>query len=733
METKDTISSCSESEEQQMQQMQKQAKKVLKTSNYYQDAREAREDFKQYTHMETQSFKDLIIQNMESIEKCIVEKELHEQEIQKRLNDRKLQIQECKVQQVKAADATLGDTNRNGFMNKLSERRSSRNDTDIIPSYDTEPMAEVPYTVEYNVFAEQPETINDTYVVETVDSNLIPISLDMCDNKEQADQNAKEYEDECVVLANLKLDHDENKKILKQFKKLNTSLTHELNECKYALEESNDIRDKCISTLHDQEIELEKYKKYKNCQLEKEEVERKMKDTLCLLAQQKFQLEEAYDLLRKEQEQLKKDFKIRQDKDIENLSILEHQVPYEKDDLANIFAPNREETLILDKTKANEFEFERALKQEMFEDLEYVQSFEKEVDELEFTKAEFSNEYDLLLQECVSKDIINAILRSFDSLDEKINCNIPIGQRFSPNKSSVVYVKTPPPISGLTWKQTGRIFTYVGLRWIPTKKSGRWRNYPITAESDSLPHAHAQTTKTYYTHQDSRIKKAKDQSKTKTFTTMIFKIFLKDIKIIKTKIVKGDCQKKQSALYDGEVLSKDDEPISVYDSGETLRLVADYKSLEKEADESLKKSKFLEKKIIISWKQSENVDLIAQIQDKTLANAELKTIFKGNGVDTKFEKQFLQPIRNQSVVRQPTEKESVFAKIQNVIAHRLSRNSSPTMSTKHLKESFGSNDMVHNYNLDEARKKAHTQQDGKIISKPSVTTSTEPQNTASGM
>ncbi|GJT54538.1 hypothetical protein Tco_0989592 [Tanacetum coccineum] len=37
----------------------------------------------------------------------------------------------------------------------------------------------------------------------------------------------------------------------------------------------------------------------------------------------------------------------------------------------------------------------------------------------------------------------------------------------------------------------------------------------ILAESDSLPHAHAQTTKTYYKHQDSRIKKAQEL-KTKT-------------------------------------------------------------------------------------------------------------------------------------------------------------------------------------------------------------------------
>ncbi|GJS36814.1 hypothetical protein Tco_0535196 [Tanacetum coccineum] len=39
----------------------------------------------------------------------------------------------------------------------------------------------------------------------------------------------------------------------------------------------------------------------------------------------------------------------------------------------------------------------------------------------------------------------------------------------------------------------------------------RWRwTCLIPAESDSLPHAHAQTTKTYYKHQDSRIMKAQD-------------------------------------------------------------------------------------------------------------------------------------------------------------------------------------------------------------------------------
>ncbi|GKC32644.1 hypothetical protein Tco_1039938 [Tanacetum coccineum] len=94
---------------------------------------------------------------------------------------------------------------------------------------DAEPLEKVQSDTEYNVFANerqysrQPESINDTYVVEKVDSNVIPDSSDICDNDDQADQNAEDCEDECVVLANLianlKLDTDENKKIQKQLKK----------------------------------------------------------------------------------------------------------------------------------------------------------------------------------------------------------------------------------------------------------------------------------------------------------------------------------------------------------------------------------------------------------------------------------------------------------------------------------------------------------------------------------
>ncbi|GKF35812.1 hypothetical protein Tco_0112570 [Tanacetum coccineum] len=57
----------------------------------------------------------------------------------------------------------------------------------------------------------------NTEHLEKVDSNVIPDSPDMCDNDIQTDQNIVECDDECVVLANLianlKLDVDENKKI----------------------------------------------------------------------------------------------------------------------------------------------------------------------------------------------------------------------------------------------------------------------------------------------------------------------------------------------------------------------------------------------------------------------------------------------------------------------------------------------------------------------------------------
>ncbi|GJY63996.1 hypothetical protein Tco_0465456 [Tanacetum coccineum] len=254
--------------------------------------------------MEAQSFKDLILQHMESIEQCIVERAHHKQEIEnrlKRLNERKLQIQECMVQKVKAMDASLGEKDRSRIVsdeennqglenqsntsgdessrssNKCNDKRTFGDDTDIRPSYDTEPMVKVTYTAEYNVFAvesqhsEQHENMNDTSLMEKVDSNTTPDSSDMCNNEFKDDQNADDHENERTVLAdliaNLKCDIKDNKKIQKQLRNANTSIAQELKECKSTLEEtnrtlweSNSTRDNCLIALQNKEIELEKYK-----------------------------------------------------------------------------------------------------------------------------------------------------------------------------------------------------------------------------------------------------------------------------------------------------------------------------------------------------------------------------------------------------------------------------------------------------------------------------------------
>ncbi|GJX03635.1 hypothetical protein Tco_0189551 [Tanacetum coccineum] len=166
---------------------------MLKSSNYDSDAREARQDFKNYTQIEAQTFKDLIIQHMESIEQCLENQ-----------------------------SNTSGDES-NRSRNECNDKSTSGDDMDIRTSYDIELMVEVPYTAEYNVFSnerqhcEQLESITNTCVVEKVDSNVILDSPDMCDNDIQTDQNAVECDDERVVLANLianlKLNVDENKKI----------------------------------------------------------------------------------------------------------------------------------------------------------------------------------------------------------------------------------------------------------------------------------------------------------------------------------------------------------------------------------------------------------------------------------------------------------------------------------------------------------------------------------------
>ncbi|GJX37741.1 hypothetical protein Tco_0251044 [Tanacetum coccineum] len=183
----------------------------------------------------------------------------HEQELKmtlKKLSERQLQIQQCKVQEVQSSVTSSGDETSSrivsdeeiekkeleahyGFMAKIQEVLPAESS-----SIDT-PLEQVQNHDESNVFAnerrhsEQPESINDTYVLEKDDSNVIPDSSNICTNDNQVDQNAAECVDERAALANLTLDTEENKTIQKQLKKANASLTQELKECKTNLDETS--------------------------------------------------------------------------------------------------------------------------------------------------------------------------------------------------------------------------------------------------------------------------------------------------------------------------------------------------------------------------------------------------------------------------------------------------------------------------------------------------------------
>nr|GEV83700.1 hypothetical protein [Tanacetum cinerariifolium] len=215
--------------------------------------------------------------------------------------------------------------------------------------------------------SEQPESISNTCVVEKVNSNVILDSPDMCDKDIQTDQNDVECDDERVVLANiianLKLDVNENKKIQKQLKKANISLTHELKEHKCiltetsrTLRESNSIRDSLLIELQNKQTELETYKTLNDCTVDYNKLKHKLNKTLGLLAKKEINIKEGlklkayeisvvkekhdelvkqslltkshYEGLVKEKTKVITDLKLKEEKDIDKMISIEKQLKF---------------------------------------------------------------------------------------------------------------------------------------------------------------------------------------------------------------------------------------------------------------------------------------------------------------------------------------------------------------------------------------------------------------------
>ncbi|GJR44804.1 retrovirus-related pol polyprotein from transposon TNT 1-94 [Tanacetum coccineum] len=253
------------------------------------------------------------------------------------------------------------------YMAKIQEVPNADSGTD------SEPLEQVQYDTDDNVFAndiqhfDQSESISNTCAVETDDSNVTPDSPDKCDNDIQDEQNDVECDDERVALANLianlKLDVDENKKIQKQLKKANATLTQELTECKSILAEtsrtlgeSNSIRDSCLVALQNKQTEFERYKAFNDRTVDYDKLEHKLNEALGLLAQKEIDIKEGlkvkayeisvvkekhdelvkqslltkshYEGLVKEKTKVITDLKLKEEKDIDKMISMENQIKF---------------------------------------------------------------------------------------------------------------------------------------------------------------------------------------------------------------------------------------------------------------------------------------------------------------------------------------------------------------------------------------------------------------------
>ncbi|GKE84745.1 hypothetical protein Tco_1558487 [Tanacetum coccineum] len=260
---------------------------------------------------------------MDSIAQCMVERASHEQELKmtlKKLSERQLQIQQCKVQEVQSSVTSSGDETSSGIVSdeEIDKQKLEAHSSymakiqEVSPdesSSTSQPLEQVQNHDENDVFAnvrrhsEQPESINDTYVLEKDDSNVIPDSSNICTNDNQVDQNAAECVDERAALANLianlTLDTEENKTVLKQLKKANASLTQELEKCKTNLDETNSAlgeaiscRDSCLIALQTKQTELEKYTALNDLTSDYKILQTKLNETLGLLARKDIDIQE---------------------------------------------------------------------------------------------------------------------------------------------------------------------------------------------------------------------------------------------------------------------------------------------------------------------------------------------------------------------------------------------------------------------------------------------------------
>ncbi|GJV15909.1 hypothetical protein Tco_1361232 [Tanacetum coccineum] len=621
--------------------------------------------------MEVYSFKDLILQHMNSIKKCIVERVRHEQEIQNRLkslNEQKFQIQECKVPEVNTSDATSGDTNSSGIVsdkgnnqglknqsntsgdennrsrNECNDKSTSGNDTAIRPSYYIESMDEV-------------------------DSNTTPDSLDMCNNEFRDDHN-DDHEDERVV----------------------TNRT---------LRESNSIRDSCLIALQNKQTELETYKTLNDRTVDYYKLERKLNETLGLLAQKEIDIKEGlklkayeilvvkekhdelvkqsfltkshYEGLVKEKTKVITDLKVKEEKDIDKMISMEKELNFLNE---IVYKRNQSiQTIHMLAPKGSTFNGRPTFANPMY--LKKAQSEKPCLYEIPYDTSDLANRFvhdreETLTLEKESRSKLNKDLVKPYDYTKKNN----IYENFKP--TSQEYHDQLAHANEVRKKMWRKYFVkskpifFKNIGFLPTSKSISKTRQAYNVMTNNINHFRELVDQAWekHSHDHFRAPTAHDME-------ILIKICLM--------------------------------PLALKTPNDSFKFVSE---LKQEMHADLKYVESLEKEIDELESDKADFSNIHQFSSQV-------------GVAHDLTK----PITSHSW---PQVRKSSFAKPYDVNAPNPSRNRPKHVSFQSPRESVGSNDMVHNYYLEEAKKKAQLQKDKALNTKPSVQQSARLPNTANG-
>ncbi|GJS45241.1 hypothetical protein Tco_0595362 [Tanacetum coccineum] len=327
------------------------------------------------------------------------------------------------------------------------------------------------------------------------------------------------------------------------------------------------------------------------------------------------------------------------------------------------------------KTQNDSFRFEHELKTEMHEDYEYVKSLEKEVDELESEKVDFSNIYDLLLEECVSKDVTCSYLHSLSDLDAY-------------NELQCLYlhkVKECEYLAEKLSKQTENVNEKVYNEL--SRSFAKLEKHSISLELD-LQHCK---------------EKLKNDTVCKENASNVFR---------KEREQYHEIQDLKAQLQDKNIAISELKKLIEKCKGNSVETQFDKPSVVRQPNaQRIPKPSVLGKPTPFSNSPGMRSFQTNQSVNKTNVS---------DGLFKQVTQQSLPQIRKQSV------------RNTNVIAHGPSRNRPKHVSLQSPREKVGSNDMVHNYYLEKAKESAQLQKDKDVNGKPSMINPARLPNTANG-